>query len=764
MFDFNHGSHVYDNVGAVGAKSDDDNDVAIGKHDGNSLKCLKFADGDDFDVERSNGDAGKSLSLEADGDRASSKKNSATADNENKKKSWRQSPLAISPSHTSNVRKHRPLSDFGLDENSMDDEIETGDENLPARSAVNNPNSRRSSNSIQRIDRDGKKSVASKYFQHTSRTDRKWNNGHDLQSSRFPNDGPLTSNQTMGDVRRVYVEQATEAGNMHNGARDGRRDYQDVDSWEEKENSKNDEGKARSESREWDAFASLEKNLQSCDDSDSCSSREGVDDNDCDSVDDDKGHHSFYGNDGDKNILSGDNDLRRGRGRGSRQLEGHGGLGQHLINGVDKTMKNEEPKWDAFKSFQENYESSDDSDTASDEDDEYDGCSYEDYCSDESLDEKSAGYHEGSNVYDLCDVCEDDSCNQDSKMQASGLSPPMERPKSDVECIDLADTDDDGGHCRIDDLVTTSDKMKAQHHREQTKGRRSKVKSHSSLGFEPPKVTKTRTSLRRNNHGAESDSSLSEIEDAQHRFSPGRLRPLPPWQRSTRETSSIAESAVAATLAISTSLPQRQPRSKLNNRQNVTKPMQSFPCMNQRNDVVCGSGAGINGFTMYNRNSDEVSNDEDLALGSGRKKSGGSTSNRKGRVEKSASAKDVTADAGRKKTKTGTKSSATSSDSRKRKSSTTPASSNTKSLSAPKKRRRRSYNPKSRFRRSAGRRSTGSRELNDPWTARERGIRDQHCRGKTSRGGRTSNGSGAYMDIVKQEPMLRGIGGASIQF
>lgn len=78
-----------------------------------------------------------------------------------------------------------------------------------------------------------------------------------------------------------------------------------------------------------------------------------------------------------------------------------------------------------------------------------------------------------------------------------------------------------------------------------------------------------------------------------------------------------------------------------------------------------------------------------------------------------------------------------------------------------KKRRTRKYRRTSSKRGGRGGRgraaasSSSSSRSNNAWSARERGIR-QPIRG--------NNGSGSYMNITKQEPMLRNIGGASIQF
>lgn len=107
-----------------------------------------------------------------------------------------------------------------------------------------------------------------------------------------------------------------------------------------------------------------------------------------------------------------------------------------------------------------------------------------------------------------------------------------------------------------------------------------------------------------------------------------------------------------------------------------------------------------------------------------------------------------------KQRKSSTKSSTstkTGSKSRRRKRSNSDGA-----AAAPAKKKRRTQ----RYRRSSKRGGRGgaaaaSSRNNNPWGARERGIRQPI---------RNNNGSGSYMNITKQEPMLRNIGGASIQF
>ena len=82
-------------------------------------------------------------------------------------------------------------------------------------------------------------------------------------------------------------------------------------------------------------------------------------------------------------------------------------------------------------------------------------------------------------------------------------------------------------------------------------------------------------------------------------------------------------------------------------------------------------------------------------------------------------------------------------------------------VTAKKKRRPRKYRRSSKRGSRGGRggaaAASSSSRNNNPWSARERGIRQQIRDNNGS-------GSGSYMNITKQEPMLRNIGGASIQF
>lgn len=104
-----------------------------------------------------------------------------------------------------------------------------------------------------------------------------------------------------------------------------------------------------------------------------------------------------------------------------------------------------------------------------------------------------------------------------------------------------------------------------------------------------------------------------------------------------------------------------------------------------------------------------------------------------------------------KQRKTSTKSStSTKSGSRRRKRSNSDGAEPAK-----KKRRTRKYRRSSKRGGRGGRGGTAASRNNNPWSARERGIRQPI---------RDNSGSGSYMNITKQEPILRNIGGASIQF
>lgn len=272
-----------------------------------------------------------------------------------------------------------------------------------------------------------------------------------------------------------------------------------------------------------------------------------------------------------------------------------------------------------------------------------------------------------------------------------------------VECINLLDSDDD--------VIQSAGK-------ENEKSR--------------PSHRTTRRSIEPEDG---SDSSLSEVESHRPLPSPLSARRLSPWQPPRRRRS----------IPIQT-----------NNSGNI-KSVDHFPCMSRRNDVI-----GISSSSMV----------ED------------------GPRWNSEQSKEGRANPHSEKASTLAKTSLVASTTIKRKrattSKTTAAASKggmTKEAPAKKKRRGGGGGRKGKFRRkkSSYKRSTkggGSsraasayNERNNEnngngnaWSERERGIRQPYRRGA---GGGVSGGSSSgatYMAIAKQEPMLRNVGGASIQF
>mmetsp|Transcript_3876 Transcript_3876/g.8514 ORF Transcript_3876/g.8514 Transcript_3876/m.8514 type:complete len:510 (-) Transcript_3876:34-1563(-) len=383
----------------------------------------------------------------------------------------------------------------------------------------------------------------------------------------------------------------------------------------------NETGKNRTnegENEKWDAFASLESNYQSSDDG------ESGDDDDC------------------------NNCVREGN--GGEIGNGNGRMGDH----------SEDDQWDAFKSLEQNYESS------------------EDECG-TSSDEDSVGSEECLEEIDIRGEDDDfPSLNKNIGKNAS---------ESGVECVDLVDSDE----ASIHDLDV---KMP---------------------GKESNKTGKQRSNRKRPQKcepyiiDDDSESSLSEVESRRPLPSPS-ARPLPPWQR------------------------RRSTQTPIRTVDNL-KTSDSFSCMSGRNDVIGGSGAGVNGFRLSNKKGDD---------------SKSTTAKRKPRKSSSSSAASGSSS---KKASTSTAASATS----KTRKRTRTASSNAASKAPAKKRKRRSYRKSSkRSSRGRGGGRAYSKNNNNAWSARERGVRQPYRRG----GGE----SAPYMAITKQEPMLRNVGGASIQF
>ncbi|KAL3780921.1 hypothetical protein HJC23_009127 [Cyclotella cryptica] len=381
------------------------------------------------------------------------------------------------------------------------------------------------------------------------------------------------------------------------------------------DDAKEEQGKNSSaaSASQWDAFATLQSNYESSSDDESFDDDSENDDND-------------KGSDFDENERDDESD--------------HGGG----------------KRWDAFESLQSNYQSSDDSDSASEPDEDED---------------------------------------RKSPLAASLMK------RSHVECIDLLDSDDEETHGKLHantercgkrrlDLVDSDEDPSTHNSQRNVKSKRRIMKKRSS---------DEATTQRKSPITLLDDSSISEEEHT--RPPPSSVTRssrssgiLPPWQRSVPLHSNQILSG------------------------NKTLPSSSFSCMNGRNDVSGGSGAGVNGF--------HVSRTEDTV------------------VEKRGSKRKTKEGGGAKK---------------KNKSVASGAEDAEKSKKArPKgKRRYRRRGRSGTASKSGARRVAPRRGTNDAWSARERGIRQRNNR---NRGPATST----YMMIGKQESALRSIGGASVTF
>lgn len=363
-------------------------------------------------------------------------------------------------------------------------------------------------------------------------------------------------------------------------------------------------------------------------------------------------------------------------------------------------------RWDAFASLQANYESS-----SSDEDED------DDSNSDEV--ESNAGDSDCSDG-DFGDIDGDGESHSDGDDYRDGSShnDPMHAAKltsqqptnNSVECINLLDSDEDG-------IIATSGK-----------------ENEKNIQPKSSRLRKRPTMKRHGIESSESDSSLSEEEGHQHRQrtppSPS-TRGLPAWQPPRRRQSS------------STPI-----QTKINN--GNIKSSDQFSCMSIRNDVIGNAPSPC--IVTNKKNEAQVVSKVSIEGGRRRQPS--------------------------KKSSTSTKTASVASASRK-KTRTTPktavaaASSRGGAKKAPAKRRRRGggkFRKRSTYKRSSAKSSSGSRgaessnNSNNAWSERERGIRQPYRRGGGGGGGGGSSTAGPYMAIAKQEPMLRNVGGASIQF
>ena len=217
---------------------------------------------------------------------------------------------------------------------------------------------------------------------------------------------------------------------------------------------------------------------------------------------------------------------------------------------------------------------------------------------------------------------------------------------------------------------------------------------------------------------SDSDSSLSEEESHLPTKMPSpSMRGLPSWQPPRRQRSSSTP--------IQTS-----------NHGNI-KSSDKFPCMSTRNDVI---GNPSSPCIVSSRASKE-----------------------EGRRRPS------------KKLSTSTKAASATSTSRKKTRTTSDVAASTGGSKAQARKRRRGggkYKKRSSYKRSSTKRGGGTNSRsetsntngNNAWSERERGIRQPYRRGGGGSAGGGGSSSGPYMAIAKQEPVLRNVGGASIQF
>ena len=215
---------------------------------------------------------------------------------------------------------------------------------------------------------------------------------------------------------------------------------------------------------------------------------------------------------------------------------------------------------------------------------------------------------------------------------------------------------------------------------------------------------------------SDSDSSLSEEESHRPTTMPSpSMRGLPSWKPPRRQRSSSTP--------IQTS-----------NHGNI-KSSDKFPCMSTRNDVIGNPSSPCIVSSMASK--EERRRRPSTSLSTSRKAA-----------------------------------SATSTSRKKTRTTSNVAASKSK---APARKRRRGggkYKKRSSYKRSSTKRGGGTNSRsetsntngNNAWSERERGIRQPYRRGGGGSAGGGGSSSGPYMAIAKQEPMLRNVGGASIQF
>lgn len=369
---------------------------------------------------------------------------------------------------------------------------------------------------------------------------------------------------------------------------------------------------------------------------------------------------------------------------------------------------NNAERWDAFAALQENLESSDESDT--DDRGEGDNSCNESECASEqhyergpesnSDEEAQGGMEWNANYVASSSSEEDDSSDDEEELTFAGSNnPKLDTSNNEEECVDLMDSDEENDY-KMNHFKQASLRNANQSTTKQPSTSRSRLKK-----TEQPisKFHKSGTPIELD---GDSDSSIEEVTS--RRLPSPSARPLPPWQRSTPAASAKSRGKIP------------------------TQSATLFDCMNCRNDVLGGSGAGVNGFSVCSRKGEEEAKSTAMK---------GSTK-RRARQTNETSSKTAT--------------------NRKRKGST--AASTSASAAAPAKKRRKSGGRRygkgkrgrarstSTARRNATTTTTTARK-NDAWSARERGVRQPYY---------SNNRGGASSGSFRQEKGLGNLGGASM--
>ena len=339
-------------------------------------------------------------------------------------------------------------------------------------------------------------------------------------------------------------------------------------------------------------------------------------------------------------------------------------------------------KWDAFASLQDNYESSNESGI----EDDNDGTKQEVVI---------YGQSEQWNAFETLESNYKSSSSDEADCDSGDEQSLARLERENGKYIDLLSSDSD------DELTILSNtKQEQQLDLADSNDEASNKNGKRSTKLSEHFANRKASLLALDDDSISEDDSPIPVER--------REGAIPPWQRSVPLHRDLSRKSTAAS---SCSIPVGN-----------TLPSSSFSCMNGRNDVIGGSGMGVNGIDVRTK----------------------AEKNTKKRAYKTSRARKTST----KKT-TRTKSVA---------SKTSKSSSEANDEAKPKARKgRRSYRKKSKratvySRRRGTTNTTGS--SNNAWIARERGIRSR----------KNNSGPSTYMTIGKQESALRNIGGATISF